>query len=75
LQQSTHARAPSRRQTPRTEAWCGQIANARAFAESKGWTVDDDHIYADDGISGAEVKKLVSKQRMLKLIQSGAAPF
>ena len=31
-----------------------QIDNARAFAASKGWTVADAHIYADDAISGAE---------------------
>jgi site-specific DNA recombinase len=31
-----------------------QIENARSFAEGKGWTVDDAHIYVDDGISGAE---------------------
>ena len=46
-----------------------QIANAKAFAASKGWTVDDAHVYADDGVSGAEVaSKLRAKQRMLELI-------
>jgi DNA invertase Pin-like site-specific DNA recombinase len=30
-----------------------QIANARAFATQKGWTVAENHIYTDDGISGA----------------------
>jgi DNA invertase Pin-like site-specific DNA recombinase len=34
-----------------------QIDQARAFAERKGWTVDDAHVYADDGISGAEFVK------------------
>ena len=24
------------------------------YAERKGWTVADDHVYVDDGISGAE---------------------
>lgn len=31
-----------------------QIEHARAYAASKGWTVDDAHVYLDDGISGAE---------------------
>ena len=53
-----------------------QIDLARRFAEAKGWIVSDEHVYADDGISGAEVAtKLRAKQRMLAVIQSGAAPF
>jgi site-specific DNA recombinase len=31
-----------------------QIAHARAYATSKGWTVDEASIFVDDGISGAE---------------------
>jgi DNA invertase Pin-like site-specific DNA recombinase len=31
-----------------------QIEHARAYAIRKGWTVDDAHVYVDDGISGAE---------------------
>jgi DNA invertase Pin-like site-specific DNA recombinase len=31
-----------------------QIDHARAYAKSKGWTVDEAHVYIDDGISGAE---------------------
>jgi len=34
-----------------------QIDNAKAFAATKGWQVRDEHIYVDDGISGAEFKK------------------
>jgi site-specific DNA recombinase len=30
-----------------------QVEHARAFAESKGWTVADAHVYVDDGVSGA----------------------
>jgi len=30
-----------------------QIESARAYAARKGWTVDDTHVYSDDGISGA----------------------
>ena len=31
-----------------------QIDNARSFAVSKGWTVDDALVFYDDGISVAE---------------------
>src|SRR5467141_946772 len=34
-----------------------QIAHARDYATKKGWIVADAHIYADDGISGAEFVK------------------
>jgi site-specific DNA recombinase len=31
-----------------------QIEHARAYAARKGWIVADEHVYVDDGISGAE---------------------
>jgi DNA invertase Pin-like site-specific DNA recombinase len=31
-----------------------QVNHARAYAERKGWTVDEAYVYVDDGISGAE---------------------
>ncbi len=31
-----------------------QVDNARAYAKKNGWTVAQEHIYIDDGISGAE---------------------
>jgi DNA invertase Pin-like site-specific DNA recombinase len=34
-----------------------QIAHATAYARTKGWTVSDDHVFVDDGISGAEFVK------------------
>jgi site-specific DNA recombinase len=34
-----------------------QVERARAYAERKGWGVADAHVYADDGISGAEFKR------------------
>ena len=33
-----------------------QVERARAFAASKGWAVAEEHIYCDDGVSGAEFK-------------------
>src|SRR5262245_14562280 len=34
-----------------------QIALAREYAASKGWTVDDEHVYADDAVSGATFER------------------
>jgi DNA invertase Pin-like site-specific DNA recombinase len=31
-----------------------QVETARAYTTRKGWTIAEDHIYVDDGISGAE---------------------
>jgi DNA invertase Pin-like site-specific DNA recombinase len=31
-----------------------QVEHARSYATSKGWNVLDEHVYVDDGISGAE---------------------
>jgi site-specific DNA recombinase len=51
-----------------------QIANARVFAAEKGWAVDERHVYKDDAVSGADVRKLKARQRLLDVIQRGA-PF
>ena len=51
-----------------------QIEHARAYATRKGWSVADDHVYADDAVSGAETKRLVNRQRLLSAIDSGP-PF
>jgi DNA invertase Pin-like site-specific DNA recombinase len=34
-----------------------QVEHARAYAARKGWTVAEEHVYVDDGISGAEFVK------------------
>ena len=44
-----------------------QVEHARAYAESKGWTVAEDHIYVDDGISGAE---FANRPGFLRLMNS-----
>ncbi len=31
-----------------------QVDQARRYATQKGWTVADEHVYVDDGVSGAE---------------------
>lgn len=54
-----------------------QVENARVFATAKGWTVLDEHIYKDDGISGASSPaKLEDKARLLAAIRgSKTSPF
>ena len=39
---------------PENKSVTRQRDNAHAYATTRGWTVDDDHIYLDDGVSGAE---------------------
>lgn len=51
-----------------------QIENARAFALTRGWTVLDEHVYVDDGISGAEFKKRLGLVRMRAAL-TPRAPF
>ncbi len=46
-----------------------QVDNARAFAATKGWTVDDAHVFVDDGKSGAEFERRPGLQRLLQLLQ------
>ena len=38
---------------------------AREFAETQRWTVHRDHVYVDDGISGAEFARRPGLQAML----------
>ena len=49
-----------------------QIDNAKAFATLRGWTVDDAHIYVDDGVSGADTRRLRARQQMIDLATAKA---
>src|SRR5262249_21911462 len=51
-----------------------QIEHARAYAARKGWVVDDEHVYADDGISGAEFVKRPGFIRLMNAL-SPRPPF
>src|SRR4051812_36438925 len=42
-----------------------QIEHARLYAVNKGWTVADELIFVDDGISGAEFERRPGFQRLL----------
>jgi site-specific DNA recombinase len=51
-----------------------QIEHARAYAKKKGWTVAAEHVYSDDGISGAEFIKRPGFLRLLNAL-SPRPPF
>jgi site-specific DNA recombinase len=46
-----------------------QIEHAKLYATNKGWTVSDDHIYVDDGISGAEFAKRPGFLRLMNVLK------
>ena len=51
-----------------------QIEHARAYADTKGWTVDDAHVFVDDGIGGAEFAARPGYVRLLNALKP-RAPF
>jgi site-specific DNA recombinase len=51
-----------------------QIDHARQYAARKGWTVDEAHVYVDDGISGAEFLKRPGFLRLMNALKP-RAPF
>jgi len=51
-----------------------QIEHARAYAEKKGWTVSNAHIYEDTGISGAEFENRPGLQKLLSTLKP-RSPF
>jgi DNA invertase Pin-like site-specific DNA recombinase len=46
-----------------------QIEHAKAYATKKGWTVHDDSVYVDDGISGAEFVKRPGFLRLMNALK------
>lgn len=46
-----------------------QIEHAKAYAEQKGWSVADEHVYVDDGISGAEFVKRPGFLRLMNTLK------
>lgn len=51
-----------------------QVERCRAFAQDRGWTVDESHVYVDDGISGAEFERRPGFLRLMNAL-SPRAPF
>src|SRR5262245_37576821 len=72
-----YARKSTQQRTadPEAKSVARQIDNARAFAKAKGWRVDDAHVFADDAISGADIRKLVNRQRLLDAAGTERPPF
>ncbi|MGE0361468.1 MAG: recombinase family protein [Vicinamibacterales bacterium] len=48
-----------------------QIDGARAFIARKGWTLDEAHVYTDDGVSGALFSGRAEFQRMMRDAEAG----
>jgi site-specific DNA recombinase len=51
-----------------------QLAHARAYAIRKGWTVEDAHVFVDDGVSGAEFANRPGFLRLMNALKP-RAPF
>jgi DNA invertase Pin-like site-specific DNA recombinase len=49
-----------------------QIEGARAFITSRGWSLDEAHVYSDDGVSGALFMGREHFQRMMRDAEAGA---
>jgi DNA invertase Pin-like site-specific DNA recombinase len=49
-----------------------QVDGARAFIKAKGWSLDERHVYQDDGKSGALFDGRPHFQRMLRDAEAGA---
>jgi DNA invertase Pin-like site-specific DNA recombinase len=52
-----------------------QIAHARPYAERRGWTIDESHIYFDDNVSGAHHARLEQRNRLVRLCEDVRPPF
>ncbi len=46
-----------------------QVEHAKAYAAKKGWTVAEDHVFVDDGISGAEFVKRPGLARLMNALK------
>jgi DNA invertase Pin-like site-specific DNA recombinase len=51
-----------------------QIEHGRRYAAQKGWSVVDEHVYVDDGISGAEFANRPGFLRLMNALKP-RAPF
>jgi DNA invertase Pin-like site-specific DNA recombinase len=51
-----------------------QVEHARRYAARKGWAVADEHVYIDDGISGAEFQRRPGFLRLMNTLKP-RAPF
>jgi DNA invertase Pin-like site-specific DNA recombinase len=58
--------------SPEARSVARQVAGARAWVAGRGWTLDDAHVYEDDGVSGALFLGRPEFQRMLRAAEAGA---
>src|SRR5262245_59614384 len=49
-----------------------QVSGARAFIAGKRWTLDEHHVYTDDGVSGALFANRAEFQRLMRDAAAGA---
>ena len=67
---STPGRAPIKPESPRTNGPSPvKLNTGRAYALQKGWTVPDELIFVDDGISGAEFIKRPGFIRLMNALK------
>src|SRR5688572_15143646 len=52
-----------------------QLAVARRYAQERGWTLLDSHIYTDAAISGASIQGRAGVQRLLSAAAQQPKPF
>jgi site-specific DNA recombinase len=52
-----------------------QVERARAYSVRKGWTVAEEHVYVDDGISGAEFHEKRPRYLAMMNALGQRAPF
>ncbi len=51
-----------------TRSVARQVEHAKAYAMKKGWTVAEDHVYVDDGVSGAEFANRPGFMRLMNVL-------
>lgn len=61
---------------PENKSVARQVERAKAYAKRKGWEVEEEHVYTDDGISGAEYVNRPAFARLIaSLPKRGKPPF
>ena len=68
-----YARYSSDLQNPKSAA--DQIEECRQFANSRGWRVIQEHIYADEGLSGESFLNRPALLALLKAAERRPPPF
>ena len=59
----------------REESIDDQLRKCRDFAEAKGWSILEKHIYSDKAVSGSSLVPREGLQKLMQVAESGSAPF